>query len=191
MLIFAVAALLGVVAGLVLGGRIGALADVRLRAPAVVWAALGLQLALGLGPLRALPGGPRFALVAISYAMIGAWLAFNAAVQRAAPMRSAFGVLAVGWLLNLVVMVPNGGMPVSATALAESGAPPGLEVEEGHLWKHVELSSSTVLPELGDVVALPVLKSAVSAGDVVMVVGVAAAVAAGMVGAGRTRARPS
>jgi hypothetical protein len=187
MLIFAVAALVGAVAGLVLGGRIGAFADVRLRAPAAVWAALGLQLALGLGPLRALPDGPRFALVATSYGMIGAWLAFNAAVQRAALMRSAFGVLAVGWLLNLVVMVPNGGMPVSAIALAESGAPAALVVEEGHLWKHVELSTSTVLPELGDVVALPALGSAVSAGDLVMVVGVAAAVASGMVGAGRTR----
>ena len=182
MLIFALAAVMGAVAGLVLGGRFAALAELRLRMPALVWAALGMQLALGLAPLRSLPGGLRFGLVVTSYAMVGAWLALNGVMGRAVPMRASFGLLAAGWLLNLVVMVPNGGMPVSAAALAESGAPPGLDVEEGHLWKHVELSASTELPALADVVAVPALGGAVSVGDVVMVVGLAGAVAAGMVG---------
>lgn len=182
MLIFALAALMGAVAGLVLGGRFAALAEFRLRMPAVVWAALGMQVMLGLAPLRSLPEGLRFGFVVTSYAMVGAWLALNGITGRAVPMRAAFGLLAAGWLLNLVVMVPNGGMPVSAAALADSGAPPGLDVEEGHLWKHVELSASTELPALADVVAVPALGGAVSVGDVVMVVGLAAAVAAGMVG---------
>ena len=182
MLIFTVAALTGVAAGFLLGGRLAALADVRLRAPVVVWMALAFQLALGLGPLRSLPDGLRFGLVATSYGMLGAWLALNAVLRRATLMRGAFAVLAVGWLLNLVVMVPNGGMPVSAAALSGSGAPAGLDVEEGHLWKHVEMSPSTVLPALGDVVAVPALASAVSAGDLVLVVGVAMVMAAGMIG---------
>lgn len=179
MLIFVVAAVVGVAVGLVLGGRLSALAGVRLRVPALVWVALALQVALGLAPLRSLPDGARFGLVAASYGLVGVWLALNAAIQRTAT-RAALGLVAAGWLMNLVVMVPNGGMPVSAAALDDSGAPPGLDVEEGHLSKHVELSSSTVLPALGDVVAVPVLKSAVSAGDVIMAVGVAATVATGM-----------
>lgn len=182
MLIFALAALMGAVAGLVLGGRFAALAAFRMRMPALVWAALGVQVALGLPPLLALSDGLRFGLVVTSYAMIGVWLALNGVIGRAVSMRAAFGLLAAGWLLNLVVMVPNGGMPVSAAALADSGAPPGLDVEEGHLWKHVELSPSTDLSALADVVAVPALGAAVSAGDVVMVVGLAGAVAAGMVG---------
>ncbi len=107
------------------------------------------------------------------------WLALNAVIQSSAG-RAALGLVAAGWLMNLVVMVPNGGMPVSAAALEDSGAPSGLDVEDGHLSKHVELSPSTVLPALGDVVAVPALKSAMSAGDVVMAVGLAATVAVGM-----------
>ena len=187
MLIFALAILVGAVAGLLLGGRFANLAAVHLRVPVLVWTALGVQLALGLAPLRSLPDEARFALVVGSYAMIGAWLALNSRFQRAVPMRIAFALLAAGWLLNLVVMVPNGGMPVSSAALADSGAPPGLEVDEGHLWKHVELSPSTALPALGDVIPVP--GGAVSAGDVVIVVGLIAAVAAGMLGI-RSAGRP-
>lgn len=76
---------------------------------------------------------------------------------------------------------------MSPAALADSGAPPHLEVDEGHLWKHVELSPSTALPALGDVIAVP--GGAVSAGDFVMVVGLIVAVAAGLVGI-RSAGRP-
>lgn len=180
MLIFAVAALVGVVVGFVIGGRLSALGGVHLRAPVLAWGALGVQASLGLAPLLSLPDGVRFGLVATSYGMVGVWLVVSAVSQRAA-LRGAFGLLAAGWLLNLVVIIPNGGMPVSTAALGDSGAARGLDVEEGHLWKHVELSPSTFLPALGDVVAVPALRSAVSAGDLVMVVAVAVAVAAGMV----------
>lgn len=179
MLIFVVAALVGVAAGFVFGGRLSGVAGLRLRAPLLVWVALGVQLGLGLAPLRALSDGARFGLVVVSYALVGVWLALNA-MAHGAGLRLALGLLAAGWLLNLAVMVPNGGMPVSAVALEGSGAPSRVDVEEGHLWKHVELSPSTVLPGLGDVVAVPALGSAVSAGDIVMVLGLAVTIAAGM-----------
>ncbi|HWH35375.1 MAG TPA: DUF5317 family protein [Acidimicrobiales bacterium] len=184
MLIFAIAAGVGVAAGLVLGGRISGLAGVRLRAPALIWLALGMQVGLGLPAARDLAGATRFGVVVASYGLIGAWLAANAAAQRAA-MRAALGLLAAGWLLNLVVMVPNGGMPVSTQALDDIGAGASLDVEEGHLWKHVELSESTVLPVLADVMPVPALGSAVSAGDVAMVGGIAVLIAAAMVQPGR------
>lgn len=179
MLIFVLAALVGIAAGLVLGGRLLALASVHLRAPGLVWVGLGMQVALGGDPLRSLPDGARFAFVVASYALVGAWLVVNA-VAHSRAMRGALGLLAAGWLLNVVVMVSNGGMPVSAAALEGSGAPPGLDVEEGHLWKHVPASGTTVLPWLGDVVAVPRLHSVVSAGDIIMVAGITLAIAAGM-----------
>ncbi len=137
----------------------------RLRVPALVWAALGVQVALGLAPLSTLPGGARFGLVVASYGVVGLWLALNAATHRTA-LRAALGLLAAGWLLNFVVMVPNGGMPVSAGALKDSAGACGPRRGGGApVWKHVEPSPSTVFPGLGDVVAVPALRSAVSAGD--------------------------
>jgi hypothetical protein len=190
MLIFLVAGAVGLAIGLAVGGRLLALADVSLRAPGLVWVGLGIQVALGAEVLRSLPEGRRFALVLASYGLVGSWLVVNA-VAHAGAMRTAMALLAGGWMLNVVVMVPNGGMPVSAAALEASGAPPGLDVAEGHLWKHVPESPTTSLAWLGDVVGVPSLKTVLSAGDLVMVAGIAVAFAAGVApaGAGNHRRR--
>lgn len=135
MLIFVVAGLVGVAAGLLFGSRLSGFAGVHLRAPLLVWVALGVQLGLGPSPLRSLSDGARFGLVVASYGLVGVWLALNA-MSHGKELRLALGLLVAGWLLNLAVMIPNGGMPVSAAALEGSGAPPGLDVEEGHQWKH-------------------------------------------------------
>lgn len=183
MLILPLAAVVGVVAGFALGGRLTGLADLGLRACGLVWAGLALQLGLGLAPLQSLSAGSRFAVVAASYVLVGAWLVVNA-VAHSRGRRVALGLLAAGWAMNLAVMAPNGGMPVSASALERIGAPGDLAVEEGHLWKHVPMSPSTVVPWLGDVVPVAFLRSAVSAGDFVMVAGIVALVAAAMAAAG-------
>ena len=180
MVIMPLAVVAGVAAGLLLGGRLPGLCRLRFRGCALVWLSVGLQLALGVAPLRSLEAGQRFAVVVASYVLVGAWLVTNAVLQAGA-RRTALGLLALGWALNLAVMVPNGGMPVSATALERSGGEADLAVEEGHLWKHVAMESSTVLPWLADVVPVRAVRSAVSAGDFVMVAGMVALVAAAMV----------
>ena len=164
----------GLLAGWAVGGRLSRLADVELRAPAAIFGAVALQLALGLVPAELrLPG-----LVA-SGVLVTAWLVANAR-DRTPALGLAVGLLAVGWALNLAVMVPNRGMPVSDTALSRIGAPAEVDVADGNLFKHVRADGDTVLPWLGDVVPVPPLRAVVSAGDVFMAAGVFLVLAAGM-----------
>jgi hypothetical protein len=106
-----------------------------------------------------------------STALVGLWLAANLP-RRPSVARVAFGLLAAGWALNVAVMAPNHGMPVSRAALDAVGAPPTADVAAGNLYKHVALDGDTTLPWLGDVVALPPLRMIVSAGDIVMAGGI-------------------
>lgn len=174
-----IAILVGVAWGYGSGGRLQVLAGVSLRAPFLLPVALGLQMALGRPPLNSLADGPRFAVVVISYGFTGAWLVVNA---RTGPrcLRAALGLLAAGWILNLVVMVPNGGMPVSPSAMDAIGVPTTAAAEEGYLSKHVTASPSTVLLFLGDVIPASGLRSVLSIGDLVMAVGLSTALARGM-----------
>lgn len=169
----------GVVLGLARGGRLGGLADLGLRAPGLVFAALAAQAALGTGPARALSEGVRASAVVASYAAVGAWLALNAACGPRT-LRPALALLAVGWLLNALAIVPNGGMPVSAQGLRRAGVPADFAVEEGQLFKHVRADGDTVAPWLGDVLPVRPLRSVVSVGDVVLAAGIAVAVSAAM-----------
>lgn len=174
MSLFALVGLGGTAVGLARGGRLRRLLALRLRAAPLAFACLGAQLALGAGG-----GSPppvlRDAVVVASYAGIGLWLVLNARSQRDG-LRLAFVVLAVGWLLNVVPMALNDGMPVSAAALRAAGAS-GEEVDEGNLWKHVPATSSTEAAWLGDVIPVAPARAVISVGDVVLLAGVGAVVA--------------
>ncbi len=178
MLMFVAGAACGTGVGLLRGGRLGRLAELRLRAPLLVATALLLQAGAGL-----LPANRRLASVALSYVLVGGWLVANAA-GRPAPLRRAVGLLAAGWLLNVVPMAANGGMPVSTHALERAGVP-HMDVEDGHLFKHVPASAATVAPWLGNVIPVRAVRGVVSVGDIAMLAGVALFVASGM-GPGRT-----
>jgi hypothetical protein len=170
MLIFLAAVGVAWGVGLVLPAR----RRVRIRAR---WLALPLvaallQVALGVGGLRSLIGDSRFAIVALSYAIIGGWLIANIRYQ-ASPLRLPAGLVAGGWALNVIPILANRGMPVSAAALARIGVRHPT-MSSGNLGKHVLATSHTVLPWLGDVVAipLPLLRNVISVGDIVVVIGV-------------------
>jgi len=182
------AAVAGMVIGRLRGGRWQGLSALRVRWPWLPAVALALQVAIGAGPVRGLGAGRTVLLVA-SYALVGAWLWLNA-LARSGPLRWALVAVAEGWLLNAVVMVANGGMPVSNAALAHIGHA-GAAVAEGHLWKHVVVSPATRMPLLGDVIPVPtpLLRSVVSVGDLFMLAGIAVAVAVAM-SATRPRAAP-
>lgn len=179
MTLFLLAVAAGAVGGLLRGGRPGHFRGLRLHAPVVVWVAVGIQLALGSRFTSALPTGIRFGLVVVSTAASGAWLVYNAR-RQAAPMKVAFAVVAAGWLLNLLVIIPNGGMPVSEAAHRAAGAPGGDSIEAGSLWKHVREDGDTVLRPLGDVIPLRRLNAVVSVGDLVMLAGLAVVAAVGL-----------
>jgi Family of unknown function (DUF5317) len=144
------------------GGRLGALAELRLRH---VWA---VYVALGLGVLAielpGLPDGLRSLLLVAAYPVGAVFLAANWRVP---------GILltALGAALNLLAITANGGvMPASPAALARAGLAddPGFQ-------------NSTVLADprlafLGDVFAVPAswpLSNVFSVGDVLIAVGLA------------------
>lgn len=158
-----------------------------IRLPALPFLALALQYAAGLEPLD----GGRFAhpAVLVSHAVIAAWLTVNV-VGQAGWRRLGAGLALAGWLLNLAVMLPNGGMPVSTPAMAEAGGVVG-DVTDGHLSKHVPLDDDTVLPQLADIHPLPALRLVYSAGDVLLLAGLLVVLAAAWTPASLTSQRSS
>jgi hypothetical protein len=175
--LFALAGLGGTAVGLVRGGRLHRLLGLRLRAGPLAIGCLGAQVALGAGG-RTPPTLLRDAVVVGSYAGIGLFLLLNARAQRNG-LRAAFLVLAAGWVLNVVPMALNDGMPVSLAAMRAAGVS-GEDVDEGNLWKHVPATASTDVAWLGDVIPVPPLRAVISVGDVVLLAGVGAVVALGL-----------
>lgn len=152
-----------VVAGWLLGGRLRNLAHVQLRSTWLVFAAVGLQLLLGGLATFATPGeilGP--GLLAASQVALLAFITRN---------RYLPGLLLVllGFGLNALVIIPNGGMPVDSDALAAVSGPDATIEEPG---KHRLLEDGDALPWLADVIAIPLLRTVVSVGDLVLAAGV-------------------
>ena len=139
------------------GGRLGVLADLRLRRAWAIYVALGLAI-LGVGQ-------PRQLLLVAAYPAGAVFLVANWRVP---------GLLlaALGAALNLLAIAANGGvMPASPDALAAAGLPvdaPGFQ-------------NSTALVDprlafLGDVFAIPAswpLSNVFSVGDVLIGAGLA------------------
>jgi len=166
--------LAGALTGWVRGGRIQALERLRLRAPWLVGAAVGVQLVL-----HRFGTGWRLPLLFASYALVGLWLARNVGGRRAA-LRAGLAMIAAGWAMNLAAMVPNGGMPVSESALDVIGVAPGYDVADGHLSKHVGGHGGLVDGLLGDSIPVAPLGAVISLGDIVLAAGIAVTLATAM-----------
>jgi hypothetical protein len=176
---FLIAALvLGVALGYARGGRLRSFASLPSSLFLALWLALGLQLALAY-----VPAGARFALVLGSYLLAGAWLWLSASRLREALL--GIYLLALGWLLNLLVISANGGMPVSRAAVVRAGLP-WTDVRDGSLFKHVPAGPGTPLRFLGDVIPVPPVHRVISLGDIVLLLGIVVFVSQVM-GSGRLR----
>jgi hypothetical protein len=175
--LFALAGLGGAAVGLVRGGRPHRLLALRLRWTPLIWACLAAQVLLGATGDGPSPLVRDVALVA-SYAGTGVWLAVNARTHGGG-VRAGFLVVLAGWVLNVVPMALNDGMPVSTAAQEDIGAA-GQEIDEGSLWKHVPATRATRAAWLGDVIPLRPVHAVISVGDVVLLAGVGAAVAAAL-----------
>ena len=146
----------GLVAGLILGLAAGGnwrnLAKLDLK----LWPAL-------LAGVAARTAAPLLGGLALSASIAGLVLvALVAIVNRAIP---GAWLIAIGALLNSVVILVNGGMPVDPGALAVSGkAPPADGL-------HLILGPDTRLPFLADVLLIPVINNIYSVGDVVLAIG--------------------
>ncbi len=148
------------------GGRLGALADLKLRYLWLFFVPLALQLII-FTPLASFVGtsDTRITLVYIvSMALGGLVLYLNRHIPGAA-------WIAAGLVLNLVVILANdGAMPVWPEARQFIGLAP-LTGRDNNV---IPLSSATLLPWFGDIIPVPgpaLLRSIFSIGDILIIVG--------------------
>jgi hypothetical protein len=139
-----------------LGGRLSALAELRLEGLWLLWIALGVQLVIFA------PGGPAWpALHLASYALAAGFVWCNRRLEFV-------WLMALGGALNLAAIVANGGtMPASPTAVASAGL-------TGTGPANSAVVSEPRLAFLGDVFAVPAgwpLHNVFSVGDILLVAG--------------------
>jgi hypothetical protein len=169
--------LAGFAAGLVMGGRPGGLADLRLRWVPVVLAGMLVQLVLFSGPVSDRIG----ALGPVLY--VGSTAFVLAAVLRNARV-PGLPIVALGAAANLAAIVANGGfMPASPGALAAMG------ITLGSTYSNSAVVTRPVLEPLTDIFALPLwvpFTNVFSVGDVLIAFGVAVVIAWAMRRSGAT-----
>jgi hypothetical protein len=148
----------------IFGGRVRALARVRIRSVWLIGAALALQVLA----ISVVPTWPRLLLVGahlVSYAMAGRFVWQNRSV-------SGLPIIALGGGLNAVTIAVNGGtLPASRSALATAGIHPVAgDFNNSGVLAHPHLAW------LGDVLAVPAgvpLANVFSIGDLLILVGLA------------------
>jgi hypothetical protein len=181
MILFLAVVVLSVLLGLALRGSLLRFGELHLRWWGLVLAGLALQFV-------PLPDGragtdllARVAVLSCSYSLLVIFAALNVRLP-------GMSLVLIGLVLNAAVIVPNGGMPVSAEALERSGQEDLLHVlvEEGAA-KHHLMTDDDVLTPFADVIPIPEpIGQVVSVGDVFVYAGLAWLIVAVMLG--RTRA---
>ncbi|HVL91001.1 MAG TPA: DUF5317 family protein [Actinomycetota bacterium] len=175
---------LGLLAGFAMRGRLRWLAaSVRFPWVWLLYVAVLAQVGAGFVSASWLTRDVKFWIVIGSYGLLIVWLGVVAAAHRAW-LRVAFLIVGAGTALNLVAIAPNRGIPVSRAALRAANAPIPSGEENRFALKHVFASDTTVLNWLGDVIPVRPIRDVISIGDIVIGLGIAWVIAAGM------RARP-
>jgi hypothetical protein len=147
-----------VVVGLLRGGKLRNLTEIRVRAWWMLMIGFGAQ--IGAEFLPSSRHSLAVGLVLVSYLplLLFVWLNRQSA---------GLWIAGIGVLMNFTVIAVNGGMPVLPIAVELAGGSGELALGA----KHVLLTGSTRLPFLADIVPLP--GSVVSLGDVFLAIGVA------------------
>jgi hypothetical protein len=172
--------LVAVAAGFIAGGSLHGFERVQIH----WWGAALAGLAVQLVPSFSLGGraiGPL--MLAASYALLVAFLWVNRRLP-AAPL------MLIGLVMNLLVVVPNGGMPVAASALETAGGSRSVlsPIDDG---KHHLMTDDDVLTPLADVIAVPSPVGAVmSIGDAFLYAGLMSFVVLIMLGRSGENRRP-
>jgi len=166
MVLILVPVVVGAIIGKICGGTLSRLAELRFRAPALIFAVLAAQALLG----RA-PGELRAGVVVLSYAAVGAWIVLNMS-GRSVALRAAFVMVGLGWAMNFAAIAPTGAMPVSEEALRTVGVSTTINVQNGHLSKHARREERNATTWLGDEIPIPRLRAVISLGDIVLALGI-------------------
>ena len=166
---------IGLLVGLLLGGRVERLGVLPFRWVPLAIVGLGVQLAIFWAPLGDLVGGLGPPLYVLSTGAVLLVVVRNAAIPGLA-------IVALGAASNLVAVVANGGyMPASPGAVAALGQAAATG------YSNSVVDADPVLAPLTDVFALPAwmpLANVFSVGDVLIGVGVAITIALAMRGSG-------
>lgn len=143
--------------GLLRGGKLRNLTEIRVRLWWLLFIGFGMQVGAGFLPTTARSLAVWLVLTSYLPLLLFVWL-----------NRSLAGmwIAGIGILMNFTVIALNGGMPVMAEAAALAGASGELTLDV----KHVVLDEGTRLPFLADVIPLP--RSVISLGDVFLAIGV-------------------
>ena len=168
---------IGILVGLVLGGRPSGLAALNFRWAMLAVAGFAAQIVLFSGPVSERIGtaGPWIYVASTALVLV--------AVLRNIRIRG-MALVALGAACNLAAIVANGGyMPASAAAAAAMGrdAPAG--------YSNSAIIASPNLAPLTDVIALPTwlpFTNIISIGDLLIGVGIAVVIAAAMRAARRS-----
>lgn len=168
--------LIGLLIGVVTGGSAALLGRLRFRWGPVVMLGMAAQLLLFSSPIGAALGPAAPAVYMATNGVVLAAVARNLAIP-------GLPLVLLGGSANLLAMVANGGyMPVSRAALeAMNRAPGNGGYSNSALLDHVQLAPLT------DIFAMPTwlpVANVFSAGDVLIGIGVAIAIVAGMHGRG-------
>jgi hypothetical protein len=168
-LLFVLVAAAALALALLLGGRLSALGEARLRGLWLLVIAGALKLFELAAPDSFLPALWPYLIPAQTLAVV-AFSALNLRVPGVA-------LVLLGSAANLAVVALNGGfMPVSRGAVAAAGGARDLAAMRtaGHVGTYTLLTSGTPLGWLGDTILLPwPLARALSLGDFVLAAGIA------------------
>ena len=161
----------GIVAGLLLGGRMEGLGRIQFRWAWVFMLGLAVQLVLFSDYVTERIGPAGMPIYVVSTLVVAAAIVANLRV-------AGMPIVLAGAVSNLVAIVANGGyMPASAAALAALGRP----VKDGY--SNSSFVPDPALPWLTDIFALPSWlpwTNVFSIGDVLIGLGVVVVIAAAM-----------
>ena len=143
--------------GLLRGGRLSNLTEIRVRGWWMLLVGFGLQLVAGFLPRD--QHELAVALILVSYLPLILFVWLNREMN-------GLWIAGIGILMNFTVIALNGGMPVLPAAVEIAGGSETLTLGA----KHVLLDDATRLPFLADIVPLP--GSVVSLGDVFLAIGI-------------------
>jgi hypothetical protein len=180
----------GVHLGYARGGRLRHLADLSVRAPWLLLLAAGLQFVHFdvAGTREAVESALHLSLMVPIFGLVGVWCLLNLS-GRPRIGQVAVALVLLGGAANAAAIAANGRMPYSEQALVAAHVSDEQRARGESSPKHVAADEATSLRWLGDVIPVRPVQKVVSVGDVVLLLGVAGIVAAGMCGsAGGRRA---
>jgi Family of unknown function (DUF5317) len=180
LVLFVLAGLAGVGAGMLRGGKPRSLLEAKVHARTLALVLLALQAVVGSLALRSV-GIPRGAGAVLLFLALAGLLG----VVRANGQLPGMPLLALGLLANLLVLVLNFGVPVSAQTLTRAGITVEHPLPHRPDAKHVIDGPGTRLALLGDQLAVRPLRTVVSFGDVAELAGLFLLVQALVIGSRR------